>query len=148
MRMLAEVVAWWAALLGVWLASLNAFSFAELATATCVALVCAVAAWAARRAANARWRIDPRWLRWSRFAPWAILHDTIAVLRLAAGPDRPEHDSFDNVDLAGRRDGHEALATTMISTAPGSVVVDAEQDRLLVHRVPIGETGLSEAVRR
>lgn len=144
----AEVAAWWAVLLGAWLMSLNAFSFAELATAACVALPGAFAACAARRAAGGRWRVRPRWVRWLGFAPWAILHDTVGVLRLAARTDRPEDDSFDGVDLTRAEDGHEALAAALVSMAPGSVVVDGEHERLTVHRVPVGDTGLTGAVRR
>jgi multisubunit Na+/H+ antiporter MnhE subunit len=144
----AEVLAWWAVLLGAWLMSLNAFSFAELTTAACVALPGALAACAARRAVGGRWHVRVRWARWLRFAPWAILHDTVSVLRLAAGPDRPDDDSFDEVELTRAEDGHEAFATALVSAAPGSVVVDADHRRLLVHRPPIGDTGLTGAVRR
>lgn len=140
---IAEVAVWWAVLLLVWLASLNAFSYAELATAAGLALPCAFAARAARIAANGRWRLDPRVLRWLLRAPWAVLHDTAAVLRLAAKPDRPQVDSFDPIPVED-----EALATAMVSAAPGSVVVDAEDDELTVHRLPIGETALTRAVRR
>jgi multisubunit Na+/H+ antiporter MnhE subunit len=144
MRLLAELVVWWAVLLGVWLMSLNAFSYAELLTATALALPCAFAARAARIAASGRWRVRAGSVRWPAHLPWAVAHDTVAVLRLAAEPDRPDDDSFDDVAL-----DHdcEALATTVVSGAPGSVVVDAQNDRLLVHRLPIGETGLSRAVR-
>lgn len=149
-----EIAVWWAVLLLVWLASLNAFSFAELGTAAGLALPCAFAARAGRIAAGGRWRLDWHWARWLLSVPWAILHDTVSVLRLAMGPDRPDDDSIDAVELEGRGAGHEALATLVLSTSPGSVVVDADEDRLLVHRLPIGETvpigtsTLSEAVRR
>lgn len=151
--MLAKVVeigVWWAVLLLVWLATLNAFSFEELGLAAGLALPSAFAARAARIAAGGRWRVDPRWVRWLLVTPWAILHDTVSVLRLAAGPDRPEDDSIDTIMLDNSEDGggHEALATVVLSAAPGSVVVDAERDRLLVHRLPIGRTGQSEVVRR
>ncbi|HJP78916.1 MAG TPA: Na+/H+ antiporter subunit E [Pseudonocardiaceae bacterium] len=140
---IGEIAAWWAVLLLVWLASLNAFSYAELATAAGLALPCAFAARAGRIAASGRWRVKARWARWLLFAPAAILHDTVAVLRLATRPDRPQDDSFDHLPAQD-----EALATAMVSAAPGSVVVDAERNRLTVHRLPIGETKLTEAVHR
>jgi multisubunit Na+/H+ antiporter MnhE subunit len=140
MRVFAEVVAWWAVLLGVWLMSLNAFSFAELITATALALPGAFAARAARIAASGSWRVRPRQLRWLLHLLWAILHDTVAVLRLPAGGK----DEFSEMPVSH---GGEAPATAVVSAAPGSVVVDAEDDTLLVHRLPIGETGLTEAVR-
>ncbi|HEY4459530.1 MAG TPA: Na+/H+ antiporter subunit E [Pseudonocardiaceae bacterium] len=151
--MLAKIVeftVWWAVLLLVWLATLNAFSFEELGLAAGLALPGAFAACAARIATGGRWRVDPRWIRWLLVTPWAILHDTVSVLRLAAGPDRPEDDSIEAITLDNSEDdgGHEALATLVLSTSPGSVVVDAEQDRLLVHRLPIGRTRQSEVVRR
>jgi multisubunit Na+/H+ antiporter MnhE subunit len=155
MRALLEVAAWWAALLLVWLATLTAFSLEELATASALAVPCALAARAARRAAGIRWRIKPGWARWLLSVPWSVLHDTVAVLLLAVRPDRPEDDSFQEVVLSGDRDsagrnGHEALATAALSAAPGSVVVDAgeQHDRLLVHTLPIGRTRLERAVRR
>jgi multisubunit Na+/H+ antiporter MnhE subunit len=143
-----EIAVWWAVLLLVWLASLNAFSFAELGTAAGLALPCAFAARAGRVAAGMRWRVNARWARWLLSMPWAILHDTVSVLLLAARPDRPDEDSIDAVEFADRGAGHDALATMALSTSPGSVVVDADEGRLLVHRVPIGDTGLSEAIRR
>ncbi len=148
MRVLAEVVIWWAVLLGVWLMSLNAFSYEELGTAAGLALPCAFAARAARIAARGRWRVRPHWARWLPHLPVAVLHDTVAVLRLATKRDRPEDDSFDEVPLdGGQQVAHEALATAVVSSAPGSVVVDAKDNRLCVHHLPIGETGLSRAVR-
>ncbi|HEY4022858.1 MAG TPA: Na+/H+ antiporter subunit E [Pseudonocardiaceae bacterium] len=147
MRRRGEIVIWWVVLLGVWLASLNAFSYAELATAAALALPCAFAARAARIAARGQWRLAVRGrsaVHGLRFLPMAILHDTVSVLRLALGRDRPEDDSFDEVELRGE----QALATIMVSTAPGSVVIDAGADHLLVHRLPIGETRLTEAVRK
>jgi multisubunit Na+/H+ antiporter MnhE subunit len=111
-----------------------------LATAASLALPCAFAARAARIAAAGHWRFSVHGLL---LVPSAILHDTISVLRLAVGPDRPGDDSFDEIDI---RDD-EALATIVVSTAPGSVVVDSDRDCLLVHRLPIGETRLTKAVR-
>jgi multisubunit Na+/H+ antiporter MnhE subunit len=155
MRALTEVVAWWAALLLVWLATLDAFSFEELAIAGALAVPAAWAARAARGAMGIHWRVEPGWARWLLSVPWAVLHDTAAVLLLAARPDRPEDDSFEDIQLGGDHDsagrnGHEALATAVLSATPGSVVVDAgaDHDRLLVHTLLVGRTRLERAVRR
>ncbi|HEX4226765.1 MAG TPA: hypothetical protein VHZ97_30660 [Pseudonocardiaceae bacterium] len=137
MAKLAEVTVWWAVLLLVWLASLNAFSYAELGTAAGLALPCALAARAARIAAGGRWRIRARWLL---LVPSAILHDMVSLLRLGSSE---RDDSFDEIDIHG----YQAMATIVVSATPGSVVVDADDDRLLVHRLPIGQTRLTEAVR-
>lgn len=144
----AEVAGWWAALVLVWLATLNSFSYAELGTCAVIAVPGALAARAGRVAAGQRWRVRARWVRWLRFVPVAVLHDTMGVFRLATRRDRPQDDSFDEVRLRAGGAAHEALATAAVSATPGSVVVDADNERLVVHRVPIGETRLSEAVRR
>jgi multisubunit Na+/H+ antiporter MnhE subunit len=138
MAKLAEVTVWWAVLLLVWLASLNAFSYAELGTAAGLALPCALVARAARIATGGRWRIRARWLL---LVPSAILHDTVSLLRLGFSA---RDDSFDEIGIRG----DEATATIALSATPGSVVVDADEDRLLVHRLPIDETRLTEAVRK
>jgi multisubunit Na+/H+ antiporter MnhE subunit len=150
-----EVLVWWAVLVLVWLGTLNAFSYEELAAAAILAVPCAFAARLGRRAAGVRWSVDPRWARWLSHLPWAILRDTVAMLALALRPDRPADDDFDELPLAtqptkARQSGHEALATATLSATPGSVVVDAndEHDRLVVHTVPIGQTGLRWAVTR
>lgn len=85
MAKFAEFAAWWAGLVLVWLATLSSFSFAELGAAAVVAVPGAVAARAGRVAAGQRWRVDVRWVRWLWFVPWAVVHDTVGVLRLAVG---------------------------------------------------------------
>lgn len=150
-----EVLVWWGVLVLVWLGTLNAFSYEELTAAAVLAVPCAIAARLGRRAAGVHWSVDARWARWLVHLPWAILHDTVAMLAVAVRPDRPGDDDFDELELANeptkaRQAGHEALATATLSATPGSVVVDAndEHDRLTVHTVPIGETGLRRAVAR
>jgi multisubunit Na+/H+ antiporter MnhE subunit len=154
-RAVAEVLVWWAILVLVWLGTLNAFSYEELAVAALLAAPCAIAARLGRRAAGARWSVRAGWVRWLPHLPWAIVHDTVAMLAVAVRPDRPGADDFDELPLANesakaRQAGHEALATATLSAAPGSVVVDANEahDRLVVHTVPIHQTGLRRAVTR
>jgi multisubunit Na+/H+ antiporter MnhE subunit len=148
-----EVLVWWAILVLTWLGTLNAFSYEELAAAAVLAVPCAIAARLGRRAAGVRWSVDPRWARWLPHLAWAILHDTIAMLAIATRPD--QNDDFDELPLAkqptkARQAAHEALATATLSATPGAVVIDAndDHDRLTVHTVPIGETGLRRAVTR
>ena len=152
MRAWPEVLLWWAFLVLVYLATLNSFSYAELIVSIVLAVPCAMAARAGRHAAGARWSMRAGWLRWLRALPWAVAHDTVAMLALTARPDRPDEDRFDEVELAGSnaRAGWEAAATTVLSSTPGSVVVEGsdEHDRLVVHTVPIPATSLREAVRR
>ena len=147
MRAVAEVAAWWPVLVLVWLATLNSFSFAELVTAAVLALPCAVAARAARRAAAVHWTFRPRWGKWLLSVPMAIAHDTVGVLLLAV--KRSGDDTFREVRMPKHPDGgQEAAATAILSATPGSVVVDAHDDTLLVHSVPIGRTRLEREISR
>jgi multisubunit Na+/H+ antiporter MnhE subunit len=149
-RAVAEVLIWWMVLVLVWLGTLNAFSYEELTAAALLAVPCAIAARLGRRAAGVRWSTRAHWVRWLGHLPWGVVRDTIAVLALALRPSTKDKD-FDTVTLANdatkaQQAGHEALATAVVSATPGSVVVDAHDGRLVVHTVPIHETGLRRAV--
>ena len=145
MRAVAEVSAWWPVLVLVWLATLNSFSFQELVTAAVLALPCAVAARTARRAAGVHWTFRPGWGRWLLAVPAAIAHDTVGVLLLAV--KRSGDDSFRHVPMPEHPDGgQEAAATAALSATPGSVVVDADDNTLLVHGMPIGRTRLEREI--
>ncbi|HEX3592015.1 MAG TPA: Na+/H+ antiporter subunit E [Pseudonocardiaceae bacterium] len=155
MRAWGETVAWWAVLVLVWLATLNSFSFAELAVAAVLAVPCAWVARRARLAAGIRWSLRVRWARWLVYVPWTLGHDTVRMLILAARRDNPDDDRFTTVTLdepasADRRAGWEAAAATVLAATPGSVVVDAgaEHDNLVTHQPPVGDTGLRRAVTR
>ena len=151
-----EITAWWVALVGVWLTTLNTYSVAELITAAVLAVPCAVAARAGRRAAGLRWRVDLRWSRWLPALPSAIGHDTVAALSLGLRRrTRERDDEFRALPLPVERDdaartGREALTTAIVSAAPGTVVLDAneEHDELLVHALPTGGTRLERKVSR
>jgi len=152
-RAVAEVLVWWAVLVLVWLGTLTAFSYEELTVAALLAVPCAIAGRLGRRAAGVGWSVRAGWARRLPHLPWAIVHDTVAMLGLAVRADRPRDDDFDELPLANepttaRQAGHEALATAALSATPGSVVVDANEDRLFVHTVPIHRTGLRRAVSR
>lgn len=147
MRAVVEIVVWWPVLVLVWLATLNAFSWQELATSAVLALPCAVAARAARRAAGVHWTFRRAWGRWLLAVPAAIAHDTVGVLVLAV--KRSGADEFREVPMSPHPDGgQEAAATAILSATPGSVVVDADQNRLLMHTVPIGTTRLEREISR
>lgn len=147
MRAVGEVVTWWLVLVLLWLATLNSFSFADLITAAVLALPCAPAARAARRSAGEHWTFRPKWMRWLVALPVSIVRDTAGVLWLAVRPGGD--DQFTRVPLPHHPDGgQEAAATAVLSATPGSVVVDAEDDTLLVHRVPTGSDRLERELRR
>ncbi|HVV23236.1 MAG TPA: Na+/H+ antiporter subunit E [Pseudonocardiaceae bacterium] len=151
-----EIAAWWAFLVVVWIASLNSFSIAELVAAALFAVPGAFAARAGRRAAGVRWRLPSGWFRWLLTLPVAIAHDVVAVLVLAVRPrSREGDDEFRPLPLPDEpteacRAGREAMTTVILSSTPGSVVVDAnaEHDELLVHTLPVGDTALERQVRR
>jgi multisubunit Na+/H+ antiporter MnhE subunit len=147
MRAVVEVLAWWPVLVLVWLATLNSYSSEELVTAAALALPCAVAARAARRAAGVHWTFRPKWARWLLALPPAVGHDTAGVLLLAM--KRSGVDRFREVPMPEHPDGgQEATATAILSATPGSVVVDAHDNVLLVHSVPIGRTRLEREISR
>lgn len=143
---------WWAFLVVVWIATLNVFSVAEVVVAAVAAVPCAIAVRAARRAAGVRWSVPAGWWRWLLALPAAVVHDTIAALRLAARfRSREAEDEFRVLTLPGGRDSLRWAGTiTVLSATPGSVVVDADDERgeLLVHTLPIGRTRLEREVRQ
>ncbi len=149
-----EIAAWWAFLVLVWLATLNTYSVAEVITAVVLAVPCAIAARAGRTAAGLRLRVRPGWSRWLLALPAAVAHDTVAVLWLALRRhSREPDDTFRTVPLpaepdAPHRVARAAVSTAILSATPGSVVVDADDDELLVHAVPIGRTRLERELRR
>jgi multisubunit Na+/H+ antiporter MnhE subunit len=152
MAAVGEIACWWAVLVVVWLATLNALSVEEVVTAAILALPCAWAARAARRAAGEHWRPPAGALRWLLALPWAVLHDAVAALLLAVR-GRPEGE-FVELSLGDdgsdrRRAAREALATATLSATAGSVVVEAtdRHDALLVHTLSIGETAVNREVR-
>jgi multisubunit Na+/H+ antiporter MnhE subunit len=152
-RALVEVTAWWVVLVLVWIATLATVTVQELVVAGVLAVPCAYLARLGRQAVGVSWPMRASWLRWLLRVPWAVLHDTVAVALLAARPDRPQDDRFREIPLSDQ-DGpstgaaREAAATLVLSAAPGSVVVDVHDHHLLVHELPISDTGLDRAVRK
>lgn len=151
-----EIGVWWVLLVAVWIATVNTFSVQEVIVAAVLSVPCAIAARAGRRAAGLCWTVRRGWLRWLLFLPSAIVHDTIAVLKLAlrrrSGEDRDEFRALrlPAEDDPALRSGHAAVATAVLSATPGSVVVAADEAKgeLLVHAVPDGETRLEREVRQ
>lgn len=145
--LLLESLAWWGALMIIWLAALSSYTAAESVAAACVALACAVAAPVARRAAGDRWRPGLGWLGVLPVLVVSVIADTVTVFaRMATcgrggapGPHLVRYRS-EGVDDSTRRAG----ATLMVSATPTTVVLDSEQKEgtILVHeygesRVPL-----------
>lgn len=150
---MGELVAWWAALTVVWIATLNSMSIEEAVTAAVLAVPCAIAARWGRRASEGRWRSRPAWAGWVVSVPGAVVRETVGLLRILLwGKVDGE---FTKLRLpaernGARRDTRAGLSMVTVSTAPGSVVVDSADDggTIVLHRVPVGNDRLDRAVTR
>jgi multisubunit Na+/H+ antiporter MnhE subunit len=155
MDRVVEPLLWWAVLVGTWLLTLSTFPVAELVAGAVAALPCAVAAGAARRAVDGRWRVRRRWLRWLVRLPVAVVADAVRVLALPLrrrsrlGSGRIRTVRLDPDGGAPAEDAHRALATAVVSMAPGSVVVDDRpgERALVLHSLVEGPPQLDAAVR-
>lgn len=153
----AEVVTWWLVTTGVWLLTLSTITSAELGVALACGLLCGLAARAGRHALAESWRPRPGWVRWLVPLPWAVLADTGRVLVSAVrsiGGDAPSG-SIRTITLAPDdrepvRHAHQALATVVLSSAPGTVVLDGDPDRhtLTLHSLVSGPPQMEEVVGR
>ena len=153
MGRVVEVLVWWALLLGVWLLTLVAFSVAELVAGAVAAVPCAIVAVVGRRAVGGAWRVRPGWLRWLVPLPLAIVSDTYRVLVVALRC-RPRSRRLGEVRLRPERTkrvarAQQAIATTVLSASPRTLVVDARPDEgvLAVHPLVGGRDRVEEAVR-
>lgn len=158
MRTLAELVFWWAACVGVWLLTLSSVSLPEVLLATGCALPCAVLAVVARRAVGSSWPVQPGWFPWLLPLPAAIAADGVRVLARAAavlaGRRMPPGDErtvrLHRDDAPGRWRTRQALATVLVTAAPGTVVLDVDEDsgEMRVHALGDGRPAMEEVVRR
>lgn len=141
MGALLELGCWWVVTVAVWMATLSAWSVHDFVVAAGVAVPCAAAGVAARRAVDGAWR-PPRELgRWLLSLPLAIVTDSVKILGL---PWRRGSDTGNlrTVRLAPPGDGaavagHRALAVAVLSTSPSTYVVDVDDDAgtALLHAV-------------
>ncbi|NKY52698.1 Na+/H+ antiporter subunit E [Nocardia vermiculata] len=148
-----EVVCWWLLCMLIWQATLTTAARAEWIVAAVLAVPCAVAAHAARRAVRGRWRLPARTPMWALLTVPAVVRDSAAALAVAVRRRRPVG-RFTDVDAPAtgpesRRAGWEAVATVLLSSTPGSLVVstDPQAGGLRLHTLPVGDTGLQRAVR-
>src|SRR3954452_3244747 len=77
---IVELLGWWVVAVGVWMASLSAWSGQELLVAAGCAVPCAVAAVGARRAIDGAWRAAAAVVGWVLILPAAIVVDAARVL--------------------------------------------------------------------
>lgn len=157
MRTFAEVLAWWAACVGVWLLTDSSLTLSDSLIAVGCALPCAVLAVAGRRAVQGSWAPSPRWVRWLVVVPVAVVADGVRVLGigLTGLVGRRPDGELRTVRLprdrpAARWRARQAVATAVVSVAPGTVVVDVDEDsgRMVLHDLGGGRPALEEVVRR
>lgn len=156
MRQLAELLFWWAAATGVWLLTLSSMSLSEVSVAAAAGLLSAVLGIVSRRAVGGSWPPRPAWLRWAAPLPGAVLADGVRVLGRAAGVlvgRRIGEGEIRAAELpverpAPRRQSREAMAVALTNAAPGTVVLDLDDDsgRMLLHALGSGRPAMEEAV--
>jgi len=125
-----ELLGWYVVAVGVWMASLSAWSGQELLVAAGCAVPCALAAVGARLAIGGAWRLPAESMRWLLLLPVAIVVDAVRVLswplRSSSGG------SFRTVDIGTRGGtplaaGRRAAASFALSSTPGSYVLAADE---------------------
>jgi multisubunit Na+/H+ antiporter MnhE subunit len=131
-RVAIELLVWWCVSVGVWMVSLSAYSGQDLVVAVACGLACAVLAVLTRRAVRADARPPAAALRWLAVLPWSVVLDAARVLALPwrpgarsdAGTFRrlPLHPTGSSPAAVGRR----ATASMLVSSTPGSIVVDVD----------------------
>ena len=130
-----------ALLVGVWVTTLSSVATSDMAAAAGSALLCALAAVAARRAVEGAWRPYLRWAGWLLRLPAAVVLDTFRVLGVAVrhfGHRSRSVGRIERIELPhdadrSRARARAALGTMTLSAAPGSFVFEVEEDqRVLV----------------
>jgi len=141
-----EALVWWIVLTGIWLLTLTSFSVQELSAALVAGLLCALVATTARESYRASWRPRARWLSWIALLPHTVVADTVRVLgpRLRTPAERRRIPVDD--------DG--AVATMVVSAAPGTVVLDdrvaeatGNRTTLVVHALVPAGSRIERSVR-
>lgn len=151
-----EAAVWWAASLGVWLLTLSSVSGAELAVAVPVSLACGLAAVPVRRTIEVRLRFSLRVVRWLPTYPLALLTDTVAMLVRPLQWLLGQRDEGRLVRIpvsagpAAQAPLTRAVAATLMSSTPGSMVLDIDDDagELVVHLMVDGRFGMQHVVQR
>lgn len=128
---------WWAIAYAVWLISLSSVPLQELLLAAACALPCGVAAAGARWAIRDSWWMRVVWLKPLLVLPFAIVSDAAQVL--VAG-FRRRSGSFERISTSTGGDGsadrgRRALSVGLITSTPGSYVIDIDPDSgdLVIH---------------
>lgn len=136
-----ELALWWAVCVGIWLASLSAYSSQELVVACGSALPCAAVAVAARRAVQGAWRPPADVARALLLLPAFVVADSARVV-LATWRRGRRRSEFRTVRFrvdrgAARAAGRRAVSPVLLSATPATYVVDVDprSGEALVHAV-------------
>lgn len=135
-----EVLAWTLLTWGIWILTLTAVDREDLFVGGLSAVGCGVAAAAARRSYAGGWRPRVSSLLPALLMPVAIVSDAVCVLaapwRLGRAARVVEID-IGAVGPTATASARRAIATLVVTSTPGSVVLDALPDdgRLVVHRL-------------
>lgn len=136
-RRVVEIVVWWALAYAVWLISLSTVPLQELLLAAACALPCGIAAAGTRWAIRDSWWIRVSWLKPMLVLPVAVVTDAAQVLMaglLRRGGDFQRVSTGTGGDSSSAR-GRRALAIGLITSTPGSYVldIDPESGEMLLH---------------
>ena len=127
MRKAAEIVLWWAVLLGLW----ELYVGQTTKQTTIVGVVAAGLAVGAgallARLGLYRFGFEPRRLRRAATLPWDVVRD-FGIVTLALTRGRPKG-AFREVDVPAHTAGDRALVGLLGSIAPNAYVVDVDRDR-------------------
>lgn len=139
MTLLAEPVAWWAALLAGYLGIVSTDSRTEVLVGAAAAGVGAAAAVATRRVLLTGLDASGPRIGWLLLLPAQILRDTAALFRPRV------RGRFATVGVRARE---SAAATLVLSTSPGTYVSRISADRRVVtlHRITRGPSPLERKV--
>jgi multisubunit Na+/H+ antiporter MnhE subunit len=132
-----ELLVWWVALSLVWLGTLSTGSALEIAVGVGGAGLGALAAVLARSALDTSWRPKARWLQWALKLPWSVLTDAVRVL---FGRSRATTREVRVSDVA--------VAATLLNVTPGTVVVAARKNVLVLHALGEKPSGLERELTR
>lgn len=143
---------WWGVSFGVWLISLSALSDQELLVAALASLPCGFAAYGVRRVVGDSWRFRGSWYSALPFLPVSMFSDAAQVLTASVtgrrGTFRQVSTGF--VGPSGEAKTRRALAILIVSTTPGSYVLDIDPDsgQMLVHTLAPRGPDLAERAAR